>query len=313
MHTLLATVLLSTVVAAAGCVVEDDLPTRSSTFDLTNDNGVSVNGVSVNGVSVNGVSVNGVSVNGVSVNGVSVNGVSVNGVSVNGVSVNGVSVNGNALSAPTAEGGAMTGTDFVGATFTSTMTNGGSLTLRIDSAATLTGANDDVWTYGVSFQDDAGTWHRLCGDNADGSAKLAIPVEGTWNLAQGVAGGGSWSPGDFSFACRGASVAKCVEFGYKPWDGLGDEHHACVRMLRADYCGDGTPHTVNGTLINLYDDLGIQADTESWPVDATWTPDGAGCLNHYRGGAEPACYAAKYSATCGGFSGGNELVSEYNG
>ena len=84
-------------------------------------------------------------------------------------------------------------------------------------------------------------------------------------------------------------------------------------MLRADYCGDGTPHTINGTPINLYDNAGVQLDTEAWPVDAEWGTDGALCVNHTRGGAQPPCYAAKYSAACGSFDTGALLVDEFNG
>jgi hypothetical protein len=43
-----------------------------------------------------------------------------------------------------------------------------------------------------------------------------------------------------------------------------------------------------------------------------WTPDGALCLDHYRGSA-PSCYAAKYSASCGSFSSGALLIDEYAG
>jgi hypothetical protein len=136
-----------------------------------------------------------------------------------------------------------------------------------------------------------------------------VPVAGVWNLATGA-----WSDtGEITFACRPASIAKCVEIGYKPWLGYDQEHLACVRMLRADYCGDGVAHTVNGTPINVYDHAGVQVDTEAWPVDAEWTPDGAACVNHYRGGTEPSCYAEKYSASCGSFASGSLLIDEYAG
>ena len=58
---------------------------------------------------------------------------------------------------------------------------------------------------------------------------------------------------------------------------LADYHQACTRMLRADYCGDGTPHTVDGTLINIYDGIGIQRDTDDWAFEAEWTTTGARC------------------------------------
>ena len=59
------------------------------------------------------------------------------------------------------------------------------------------------------------------------------------------------------------------------------EHHlACVRMVRADYCGDGTPHTRNGTQIDIYDSLDVQRRAEDDPqnpqiFEAGWSPEGA--------------------------------------
>jgi hypothetical protein len=301
--------LLAPALLFAACVTESEaIETNSIDQDLTGDNGVSLNGVSLNGVSINGVSLNGVSLNGVSLNGVSLNGVSINGVSLNGVSLNGVSLNGVSLNGVSLNGVSLNGADFVGAHLTASLSDGGSLDLRIDDIDALDGANADVLAYEVTVASDAG-WTSLCGYEADGSARRALAVPGTWNTTTGA-----WSDngGAFSFACRKASVAKCVEFGYKTWTGNADRHHACVRMLRADYCGDGTPHTITGTPINLYDNVGIQADTESWGVDAEWNADGALCFNHYRGGSLPAC-AQKQSATCGTFANGALLIDEYAG
>ncbi|HEY0481081.1 MAG TPA: ADYC domain-containing protein [Kofleriaceae bacterium] len=212
-----------------------------------------------------------------------------NGISMNGISMNGISMNGALLSA--------------------TLGNGDTMQLRIDDVAELAGDNADVLAYTVSVSSDAG-WVPLCGYETDGSARQALAVAGTWNLQTGA-----WSDStdQFTFACRHASIAKCVELGYKSSLGYGDHQHACVRMLRADYCGDGTSYTVNGTPINLYDDAGVQADTESWPVDAEWSPDGALCFDHHRGSSQPSCYAQKYSATCGSFAGGALLIDEYDG
>jgi hypothetical protein len=273
---------------------------------MTSDNGVSLNGVSLNGVSLNGVSLNGVSLNGVSLNGVSLNGTAINGVSLNGVSLNGVSLNGVSLNGVSLNGVSLNGTDFIGAHLTASLSNGGSLELRIDDIAALAGANDDVLAYAISASSDGG-WTSLCGYESDGSARRALAVPGTWNTVTGA-----WSDdgGSFTFACRAASIAKCVELGYKTWDGFGDHQHACVRMLRADYCGDGTPHTVNGTPINIYDNAGVQADTESWAVDAEWGPDGALCFDHYRGGSLPSC-SQKQSSSCGSFASGALLIDEY--
>jgi len=291
-------ITLASSCALAACAVDATVATSTTEEDLIAANGTSLNGTSLNGTSLNGTSLNGTSLNGTSLNGTSLNGTSLNGTSLNGTSLNGTSLNGTSLN----------GTDFIGATMTGTLSNGASITLRIDDIDALASPNDDVLAYAISAQVDGG-WARLCGDEADGSAVRAIPVAGTWSLTTGA---WSDSSSSISFACRHASIAKCVELGYKSWDGYAAQHHACVRMLRADYCGDGVSHTVNGTAINLYDNAGVQADTESWPVDAEWTADGALCFNHYRGGSLPSACSQKYSTSCGSFSGGALLIDEYN-
>jgi hypothetical protein len=300
---------LAPVALLVACTADPAEPSSTNIDALTANNGISLNGISLNGISLNGISLNGISLNGISLNGVSVNGTAVNGISLNGISLNGISLNGISLNGISLNGISLNGTDFIGAHMKAELSNSDTLELRIDDIAPLEGSNSDILAYAVSASVDDG-WVPLCGYDTDGSVKRALAVPGTWNLQTGA-----WSDdgGAFSFACRKASVAKCVEFGYKTWLGYADHQHACVRMLRADYCGDGVPHTITGTLINLYDNAGVQADTESWPVDAEWGPDGALCLNHIRGGSQPSCYTQKYSASCGSFDNGALLIDEYNG
>jgi hypothetical protein len=58
-----------------------------------------------------------------------------------------------------------------------------------------------------------------------------------------------------------------------------DAHEAAVRMIRADYFGDGLTHTTNGNAIDVSDKWGIQTSDTTWPIEAKWGPDGAVCLN----------------------------------
>jgi hypothetical protein len=267
---------------------------------------------SIHGTSVNGTSVNGVSINGVSVNGVSINGVSINGVSVNGVSVNGVSINGTTLTGTDANGQPVT-TSSVGATLTATLSTGATLELRIDSAATLAAPNSDVWSYGVSYAAADG-WLPLCGD----PAIRALQIMGSWESD----GSFTASTTSFTFACRGASVAKCVELGYNPARGYTSHMVSCVRLLRGDYCGTGLPYTVTGNPVNIYDSLAIQRDTQTdWMTEAEWTPSGATCISLARftrfeeHGLVPACVASgELEATLGcgarGFRSGSLMISE---
>ena len=94
----------------------------------------------------------------------------------------------------------------------------------------------------------------------------------------------------FNVTCSSGAIGKCVRLGYKPWkrlpDGtaLWDHHQACVRMMRADYCGDGQSFTRDGTLIDLYDRLGLQKDEPApgMRFEAGWGKDGAICVARAR-------------------------------
>ena len=285
----------------SGCAVDDpDEPAASQ----TSQHSEITNGISLNGISLNGISLNGISLNGISLNGISLNGISLNGISLNGISLNGISLNGTSLA------------EVVGSTWTAGLSNGSEIDLRVDSAAQGTGSNSDVGMYGISIASDSG-WKPLCGVDGGGAPILAIAVPGTWNLSTATYSASSTQQ---TFACRGKTVAKC-EMGYKPWAGRADHLAACTRLLRGDYCGDGHAYTVDGTTLNIYDNVGLQTDTESWLSEAEWTPSGARCVSS-DGDARflltpdnvPTCVTAgtvPTTSTCGdSFSSGALLVSE---
>ena len=165
------------------------------------------------------------------------------------------------------------------ASWHATLTNGTAVPLRVDTAQQGAGSNSDVGLYAVSFETATG-WEPLCGLDEAGAPILAVAVPGTWSLASGSPGDGAYTPSTTvqSFACRGKTIAKCVELGYKPWNGRTDQLAACVRLLRADYCGDGRSYTVNGTLVNLYDNAGVLVDDAAWTKEAAWSPAGAVCI-----------------------------------
>jgi len=324
--------VLPLLLGASACVLDDvdvdeeDIGTSEQAS--TSTNGMSLNGMSLNGMSLNGMSLNGMSLNGMSLNGMSLNGMSLNGMSLNGMSLNGMSLNGSQLTGVTSSGQTLSGAGLVGARLNGIISNGASLPMRVDSAAILPAPNADVWGYAVSYRVDDGIWRSLCGTSA-GAPVLAIPLAGTWNYGVGATGG-AWSstPGTFTFACRGTALSKCVELGYKPWKtvsgtSLRNHHQTCTRMLRADYCGNGQPGTLNGWQVNLYDKIGVQADTENgatWVFEAEWSSSGAVCVDEYRAlelvvaGDLPTCALEKVTGTCGsiGFPTGVLIKSEYN-
>ena len=63
-----------------------------------------------------------------------------------------------------------------------------------------------------------------------------------------------------------------------------DVHQSCTRLARADYCGDGRPWTLDGTTIDAYDVLGVQArlGDPSFGFEAAWGEHGAICVNETR-------------------------------
>jgi hypothetical protein len=133
-----------------------------------------------------------------------------------------------------------------------------------------------------------GTNRPLCGPDSDG-LQVGFPLEGR------TAPDGRFleaEPGVFELTCTSGAQAKCVRFGYRPWqqtpDGqsMRNYHDACVRMARADYCGDGRSWTRAGTLIDVWDEHGIQkSETQgdpSFSFEAGWTPAGAACVARTR-------------------------------
>ena len=116
--------------------------------------------------------------------------------------------------------------------------------------------------------DEAGP---VCGMQ-DGQDVGAIPISGSWGPDM------SWSPEGVTMACINGPIGKCVTWGYLPWDAaLRDYHQACVRMVRADYCGTGHGTTRDGTPIDVWDSKGIneRSDDDTMLHEADWDASGA--------------------------------------
>ena len=288
--------------------------------------------VAPNGVHLNGVHLNGVHLNGVHLNGVHLNGVHLNGVHLNGVHLNGVHLNGSLLAGVAADGAELSGEGLVGAELDGELDGGDPLPLRIDGVSFADNDERDPVFYQVAYK-AAGepAWQPLCADG-EGTPLAAIAVPGVWSYEEGVPGGGAHadSASLFTLACIDGAIAKCVDFGYKPWGtvdvcdphgcapvSLARHHQACTRLLRADYCGDGRSHTTDGRAVNLYDDVGVERDTNRWAFEAEWSEGGAVCMSDRRDPEDPVppCLEALARASCGAhrrrFAEGTLLVSEF--
>ena len=251
-----------------------------------------------NGQVLNSAVLNGIQFNGIQFNGIQFNGIQFNGIQFNGIQFNGIQFNGSSFTGTIDLGDGpvqKSGLDFIGAEIKLTASTA-TYTLRFDNIyknpAQPTG---DVYFYSISWRDDAvGAWSSLCTDGS-GSPIEAIAIPNYWDMGTGARVDDSNA---VTFACRGAVLAKCIEWGYVPWKtgtmcdqkgnncvvkSLRDHHQACTRLARADYCGNGRSYTFNGTPIDVFDRVSpkLQARTTSgdaWPVEAEWSPNGATCV-----------------------------------
>jgi hypothetical protein len=313
--------------AACGQAV-DATANRTASADVVVSNGEQLNGEQLNGEQLNGEQLNGTTFTGPGM-AVGVAFARFAGAAVDGTVLDGASLAGTAFHG-VAGGRELSAVDFANAGFQASLLDGTPVSLRVTDVAREAFPNDDVWSYLVQFRDASGIWHPLCLD-ANNDAVYAIPLDGRWNYGRGVPGGGSHidDPTTFTFACKGlGAIAKCVfPIGYKPWTtvngvSLGPYHQACTRALRADYCGDGTPWTVDGRAIDLYDGIGIQAVAQPlWFFEAEWTAGSAACLSSERVvdlkntlGTVSPCILSRLSLSCGSsshFSRGTLLMNRF--
>jgi hypothetical protein len=250
-----------------------------------------------NGMALNSASLNGWTLNGFRTNGWTLNGWTLNGWTLNGWTLNGWTLNGSAIEGVYHDSGSpvlLSGTELIGSELVLAH-EGEQFTLRFDDIYKDPADPDgDLYFYQVTAYDEATqTWTSLCHDMY-GEPTEAIALRHHWDP---VTGARIDDAAAVTFACRGGALAKCVEWGYEPWAtaqscsgsvcsqvSLAEHHQACTRMARADYCGTGTPYTLNGTPIDIYDRLTpaiqsrVTVGDKEWKIEAEWGPDGALCL-----------------------------------
>jgi hypothetical protein len=194
-------------------------------------------------------------------------------------------VEGTALQLRDANGRVLAEEELLGATLTLSDANDTLLVVRIDGIEHDSEDTSLVFYNFSSRNPRSGAWQPICEPDYEGKTLgFLLQAETTPT--------GEYLPSEetYSLQCTSGASGKCVRWGYKPWakgpDGrsLWAHHQACTRMARADYCGNGTPYTKNGTLINLYDPLQIQI-SETLPgfqFEAAWEPQGAVCVRKVR-------------------------------
>ena len=179
-------------------------------------------------------------------------------------------------------GARLTSAQLVGAIFEMTGPDGEPITARIDAVVP---ANERPATllHTLSVRQPDGGFTPLC--EADGyGRKAAFPVAGAFDAH----GRYTRAPGKWFLTCTAGSQAKCVLWGYDPsasgphGEDLAPYYQACQNLVRAAYDGRGVAHTRDGTSIDIWDRIGVQApDTVPDPAyrfEAGWGPAGATCV-----------------------------------
>lgn len=201
-------------------------------------------------------------------------------------------VEGTQFKATLSDGRVLHSSELVGAILT-VANAAGAIKVRIDAVEPDPGdaqramlASDSVLLHSFSFQTPDGGWRNLCDPGPDGR-RQGFPISGRARADGTIEPA---EPGVFELTCTGGAQGKCVRFGYRPWEKRESGpaaltlYNSCVRLVRADYAGDGKGTTRNGQPIDIYDDLGIQAkaNVAAHDFEAGWTPEGAVCVRHVR-------------------------------
>jgi ADYC domain len=182
----------------------------------------------------------------------------------------------------------------VGAIFQGTASNGQPLEVALCGVEPAPGDPAMEWYRIQVWNTKSKTWENPCVATNRVPHPRALAVRGVWDGS----GARQDVEGRFTFACENGAIAKCINWGYKPWaqkegQSLEPLHQACTRMVRADYCGDGRSHTILGSVFDFYDHLRMQTrslqKTSIWDpglgtFEAAWGPEGAVCLARTRDG-----------------------------
>jgi hypothetical protein len=92
--------------------------------------------------------------------------------------------------------------------------------------------------------------------------------------------------GGFELTCTSGAIGKCIRWGYRAWEEraggppLHALHQACVYMARADYGGDGSTATRDGTTVFVCARFGVRRCDVAAPLafEAAWGAAGAVCV-----------------------------------
>ncbi|HEY0136659.1 MAG TPA: ADYC domain-containing protein [Nannocystis sp.] len=159
--------------------------------------------------------------------------------------------------------------------------------------ATFTPATvDEMPRYTFKYWDGSAHKYLCAPDSVEAAAAIVLDSFSVNKTTGDI----TTRPNTIYLGCASGAVGKAPTWGYTPW-GLGlADFEAMVRMVRADYCGDGVSWTVPGRAVTIEDVWGINSfAAQAGATEAIWGPSGALCIGQPR---EPSITAA--SVVCGG-------------
>ena len=183
-----------------------------------------------------------------------------------------------------------TGVQLVGSRWELSLVSGATETpavMWISSAANAAGS----WRYNFQHDDGNGGVASLCEPDGNGNV-TAIPLSDL--TVNATTGDMDTRQNTLYFACGSGALGKAVQWGFLPWQIGVPEFEAIVRVVRADYCGDGVSWTAPGNTMQLKDVWGVSNfASASAANEALWDDGGALCLTQSRS-------AGVTAVTCGG-------------
>lgn len=173
---------------------------------------------------------------------------------------------------------------------------------------------DDIWLHTLQLRGLGETLYSgFCEPDPAGDERVVLYPGYLDDAGRYVA-----DPDRFSMSCVSGVEAKCLRWGYAPWrsapfsgEPLGKYFESCIRLARADYCGDGRPNTRDGTLIDVYDRVGVQqAENQAGELsfEAGWNRDGAVCVAHTR--VPESLSLTDLAKRCSGLGGSAQYCTE---
>jgi len=121
-------------------------------------------------------------------------------------------------------------------------------------------------------------WSKYCVNNQKESTGYLL--EGIWNVGKSQF---QFIPNKKMIVCQSSAMGKCISWGHGPKTSV-RRYNACIKMVRADYCGNGISFTIPGQKIfyeyfyNAFQDN----NQEKFPIEAIWTEQGATCIQKAR-------------------------------